>query len=146
MNGLESRFGVQLGRTALCFALVLFCGIQAAAPAGQESPSNGLNQRLNNPTNPFDTFSDQDPVFVAKQLRALNADRQKSMVSDTNRLVQLARELNAEAGNEAGEASMPDRFRKLAEIEKLARNVKQKMSFAGAGGPIVSPPFSGPLR
>jgi len=60
-------------------------------------------------------------------LRVLNAERQKSMVQDANKLLRMARELNAEIVRTSPDALTPDQLRKMAEIEKLARNVKDKM-------------------
>jgi len=61
-------------------------------------------------------------------LRALNAERHKSIVSDTNKLLKLARELEDEVSRTNPGSLTPDQLRKVAEIEKLARGVKDKMS------------------
>jgi hypothetical protein len=58
----------------------------------------------------------------------MNAERQKSMVSDAAKLLQLVTELNAEIEREKPESLTPSEVRQLANIEKLARNVKEKMS------------------
>jgi hypothetical protein len=69
-----------------------------------------------------------DPAMEAKRLNALNADRQKTMVAETNKLVKLAEELNEEVnGKDLGQLS-EDQLRKVAEIEKLARSIREKMS------------------
>lgn len=61
-----------------------------------------------------------------KRLRALNELRRKSLVSDANRLLLLAQELN-----EKGESMSPaEQLRKAVEIQKLAKDVKEKMTFA----------------
>lgn len=86
---------------------------------------------------PFDSSVDQDPIIAAHQARALNLARQKSLVSDTNKLLQLARELNTEIAAANAESLTPIQERKLAEIEKLAHNVKDKMSDASVGAPPV---------
>ena len=79
--------------------------------------------------------------MAMRRIRMLNEARQKSIVSDTEKLLRLAAALNAEAANE-DQSLVPDRMRKLAEIEKLARDVKQKMSFAIQGPPSAAPePF-----
>jgi len=68
-------------------------------------------------------------------MRALNTDRHKSMVSDTEKLVALARQLDAEiASNPAGELT-PRELQKVLAIEKLAHNVKTKMAQSFGGGP-----------
>ncbi len=70
-----------------------------------------------------------------KRLRALNADRQKSLVSDTNKLLVLVNELNAEIARSKADALTAEQLRKVAEIEKLARNVREKMSLSVKGPP-----------
>lgn len=88
-----------------------------------------------------------DPVFAEKRLRALNADRQKSMVSDADKLVKLARQLDAEIASNPTDDLTPEELHKVAEIEKLARNVKAKMVQSYGGGPQFrqSPiPMGGP--
>ncbi len=84
---------------------------------------------------------DYDPVMMERRLRALNMERQKEMVSDTNKLLKLARELNAEAVGQKSETLTPDQLHKIAEIEKLARNVKERMA-SGVGQPqtVIPPP------
>jgi hypothetical protein len=69
-----------------------------------------------------------DSIEKERQLRALNAERHKSIVSDTNKLLKLARELEDEVSRTNPGSLTPDQLRKVAEIEKLARGVKDKMS------------------
>jgi len=91
--------------------------------------------------------SGMDSVFAAKRLRALNADRQKSMVSAAERLLSLAKQLDAEiASNPTGQLT-PEEIHQAAEIEKLARAVKEKMTQSFIGAPQFNPspiPFGGP--
>lgn len=87
-------------------------------------------------------FPGQDPGVDEKRLRMLNAERQKSIISETNKLLKLAQELNRETAG--GDAAPPagDELRKLAEIEKLAHNVKEKMSYTiGGPSPINNGPY-----
>jgi hypothetical protein len=69
-------------RGALVSCVVLILGSFAAEPAGQQPIPNHMNQQ---PRSPYDGFGANDPVLAARQMRALNADRQKSLVSDTHR-------------------------------------------------------------
>ena len=73
-------------------------------------------------------------------LRSQNADRQKSLVSDTNKLLRLTNELNTEIARTSPDALSDAELRKLAEIEKLAHSVKEKMSTSVRG----TPAFRGP--
>jgi hypothetical protein len=118
-------------RVLWSFPLFL-CGWLWCTASGQQQIPNMTNQQRRQP---LGGFGDEDAVFAARQIRALNADRQKSMVSDTEKLLRLAKELNEEIARGNGEALSAAQVRKLAEIEKLAHNVKQKMSFSIAGGP-----------
>jgi hypothetical protein len=74
-------------------------------------------------------------------LRALNVDRQKSLVSDTNKLLRLVNELNAEIALANTGSLTPSQVRRVAEIEKLAHNVKEKMSTSVRVIPAFQAPF-----
>ena len=95
----------------------------------------------NNPGN-LDDAANDNSVEMERLLNALNADRQKSMVSDTDKLVRIVNDLNAEiARNDAGALSS-NQLRKVAEIEKLAHNIKDKMSYSVRGtAPYRLPPL-----
>lgn len=88
-----------------------------------------------------DAPNTNNPLSEEKRTKALNADRHKSMVSDTERLLKLARQLDAEiASNPTGELT-PEELQKLAAIERLAHNVKTKMAQSfGAGPEFRMPP------
>jgi hypothetical protein len=84
-----------------------------------------------------------DPGDNEKLLRALNADRQKSMVSDTDKLLRLVNHLSAEIAHSQPDALTPGELREVAQIEKLAHNVKDKMSTSVRGtAPFRPPPMS----
>ncbi len=118
----------------LSVCVVLTLGVFAwVRMTGQQGVPNPIGQR---PHNPFESLGDKDdPLLAARQMRAMNADRQKSLVSDTAKLLKLAQELNKEVENSNLETLTPVELRKIADIEKLARNVKQKMSISYSGGP-----------
>jgi hypothetical protein len=84
----------------------------------------------------------QDTVAEARRLRQLNEARQKSMVADANKLLKLAAELNAEMAASNADTVTPAQLRKVAEIERLARNVREKMAMSvrvTAAFPEMSP-------
>ena len=115
----------------------------------QYSPSGSgpLIQNLPNSRQSPSGSMENDPIFEAKRIRAMNVDRHKSLVSDTDKLVKLARQLDAEIASNPPDQLTPDQLRKVAEIEKLARSVKTKMAQSFDGGPRVnqSPiPLGGP--
>lgn len=71
-----------------------------------------------------------------RRVRSLNVERHKSMVSDTDKLLKLARQLDAEIASNSTDELTPDEMRKVEEIEKLAHNVKTKMAQSFGGGPV----------
>lgn len=127
------------GRFRLGLAAALLLALPGGAQSGLQVPRA--------PTSPIGPQvggviggnSDDDSVEQEKRLKALNAERQKSMVADTNKLLKLAGELNAELAGEHPESLNPDQLRKVAEIEKLAHSVKDKMSMSVKGIPVFEP-------
>jgi hypothetical protein len=90
---------------------------------------------------PFSNGDDDvDPVMAERRMRALNTERQKQMVSDTNKLLKLAKELNEEVATTNSASFTPDQLRKIGEIEKLARNVRERMAAAAGEAPSLLPP------
>jgi len=67
------------------------------------------------------------------QLKALNADRQKKLVADTEKLLKLTDELNTELSTSNTGVLTPDQKHKVSDIEKLARSVRTKMSTSVRG-------------
>ena len=64
-----------------------------------------------------------------KRLKALNVQRQKDMNTDTGKLITLANEIKAETHKADGKESLSAAdLRKVEMIEKLARNVREKMT------------------
>jgi hypothetical protein len=78
-----------------------------------------------------------------KRIKMLNAERQKALVSETEKLLKLAKEFNDElaAADDSGRLS-GQQLRKLDEIGKLAKSVKEKMSYSVVGVPDISPPLT----
>jgi hypothetical protein len=70
----------------------------------------------------------------------MNVERQKQMVADTNKLLKLARELKDEVASSRSDSFTPDQLHRIAEIEKLARSVKDRMA-EGVGPAQQAPPF-----
>lgn len=125
-------------RFALGLALVLGIPVAGQSPYPQvPSTINGKAGR-NYPDTNSQFGGDQAPD--PKRMRLLNAERQKELVSDTQKLLQLAQELNAEVSDASAGAMTDAQLRKVAEIAKLARSVKEKMSFSVGG----YPPLKGP--
>jgi hypothetical protein len=70
--------------------------------------------------------SDVNPEMQAKRIKAINQIRHKEMVDESAKLLQLAKELN----DESESLSPAERVHKAGEIEKLAKSVKDRMSYA----------------
>jgi hypothetical protein len=123
-------------RVALCLAAVL------ALPGGAQNipqPRGPLPQPIGQRVgDSVDEFGNGDYAEQQERLRALNRERQKSLVSDTNKLLKLATELDMEVKSENSSSLTPSQMHKLATIEKLAHNVKDKMSYS-IGVPSMTP-------
>ncbi len=123
--------------------LVTFCAASTSAPAGQTSaPGVWIAPQRN----PVGNSPEPDAELTSKRLRALNEERQRTLVSDTLRLLALAQELNGEVGADSPDSLTAAQLRKLSEIEKLARSVKEKMSYAITGGPEIQIPLTPLVR
>lgn len=91
------------------------------------------------PQNDVDGAIEMNPLWGQQRLTALNVERHKSLVSDSDKLLKLARQLDAEIASNSTDELTPQELHKLAEIEKLAHNVKTKMAQSFGGGPAVHP-------
>jgi hypothetical protein len=106
-------------------------------PSGSGQTSN---QRTIYPTPPPDmdqpmTGSASEPVYMERRMRQLNDVQHKSMVADTDKLLKLVTELNAEINGTNSNSLTPEQLRKVMEIEKLAHSVKDKMRTSVRGAP-----------
>lgn len=73
---------------------------------------------------------DMDPMqrsLPESYSRMQNSERQRHLVSDTERLLTLTNQLKASIASSGSEALTPEMLRQMDEIEKLARSVKNKM-------------------
>jgi hypothetical protein len=71
-----------------------------------------------------------DPMLRQQQQRmekARNVDRQKELERDTDKLLALAKELKEEVSKSNKDTLSVDVVKKAAEIEKLAKSVKDRM-------------------
>lgn len=126
---------------SLAAALLFGIPIGAQSP-GVPVPQPGVDHgqsRFPSQQSPFD--QNGDPEMEAKRIKALNQMRHKAMVEDAAKLLILAKELNDDSAN----LSSADRLRKATEIEKLAKSVKDKMSYTLGNEPrppvySVTPP------
>jgi len=130
------RLGSRAAPRALWLTLLL------ALPGGAQNGPSGMQQptlRQHLPMSPA-PLNDADPIQEERWLRGLNIERQKSMVSDANKLLKLASELNDEVSGSNQDSLTLEQLRKVGEIEKLARSVKEKMSTSIQSTPIYVEP------
>ena len=123
---------------------VIFVVAFSASP-GQNDPrmgQNGPSELGSHGRGAFGSlFDDQNPPFPEKQIKALNEARQKTMIADTDKLLRLARELNAEVSSSGPSSLTPEQLSKIASIEKLAHNVKEKMTESYVTQPMLRDPL-----
>ena len=129
-------------RSVIGLTLLLGIPIAGQSPFQQfPSPNSGqYGKHYPDPNSPFG----QDPNSPEqKRMKALNAERQKSLVSDSEKLLRLAKELNDELAQNNSGTMNPEQLRKVEEIGKLAKSVKEKMSFSAGGFPslTIQPPI-----
>jgi hypothetical protein len=135
----------------LAILLALVCELPGRSQSsGGSNSGQGQGQgNMHSPYSPRQDLStlsldDADPAMVERRIRALNIQRQKQMISDSDKLLKLARELNEEVAKENTGTLTLDELHKIAEIEKLARNVRQRMT-EGAGEPQSTMPPPAPM-
>lgn len=150
MAPIESAQHWPVRRATRTAGLVVCLALLAALTGGTQNASPQNRTGLPPPLSPglsdgIDDFPNGNSMEQEKMLRALNADRQKSMVADTNRLLRLVNELNAEIARNKPDALTSAQLHKVEEIEKLARSVREKMSTSVRGTPAFQPPFQ-PVR
>lgn len=142
-GGLQTSARARLPRILFPFAgaALLLC----AAAAGHAQYSPGLpgegDQIRTHLSDGAEELRQAREALELRRLRMMNADRHKAMISDADKLLRLAQELNATLA--AGSSGMPpaERIHKAAEIEKLARQVKDKMTYAAELPATAAPPF-----
>jgi len=115
--------------------------ILALIAGAQSFPSSQLpGQGSPHVRSPYGPSAEPDPLYEQRRMNALNTDRHKSMVSDTEKLLILARQLDAEIAANSTDGLTSQEMKKVAEIEKLARNVKEKMARSFGGGQLDQNP------
>lgn len=148
---LTSRIRQQQGREVSSARILRWLLLASVFTAVSVSPQSqqGIPNQVGSPRNqsPFGNNNpfDDDSAMIHRQMNALNAERQKVLVSDTAKLLKLAQELNTEVASSSTDSLSPDQMRKIANIEKLAHSVKQKMSESVINGPSLHDPIV-PLR
>lgn len=124
------------------FWLVLVIAVPSGAQSGGHwNPQQSSPEFKGPPSSDASEFDQPDKVEEEMRLRMLNAARQKALVADTNKLLKMAEEFDAEVGAANHGALTQAQLKKVGEIEKLAHSVKVKMSSSVRGVPS----FEGPI-
>jgi hypothetical protein len=120
----------------LVFILFFLVGsFNALSRAGEPSTHVQIAQLRREPE---DAMQQLEEARKAQAKRA-NLDRQKALQRDTDRLMQLSTELKQYVDKSNENTLSINVIRKAEEIEKLARNVKEKMK-ADAYMPTLNKP------
>ena len=142
----NSRRRVMKCRWPLC-SLVLLPVLLLTTRASAQSPQfNGSNfPRVQMPDSSSTLAGDNgNPGMEAKRMNALNAERQKSLIADTNKLVKLTSDLNAQINSTHPASLTESQLRMVAEIEKLAHSIREKMCTSVKGAqPFGTPAAPG---
>jgi len=120
------KFANQLRWPARLGLLIVFLAFSTSAQIripqrGQRGPLTGADDQ------PPDIATIQ---MERKQMKLANEQRQKHLVSDTDKLLRLAGELQSDANDSGKTVASADLARKANEIEKLARGIRSKMTIA----------------
>jgi hypothetical protein len=118
-------------------ALVLAVLPMAAQSPGIPMAGSGM------PGSPrVDSDSGVESRMATKRIAKLNQIRQKAMVEDAVKILRLAEELNKDANAGGVNLSQAERMQKAAEIEKLAKQVREKMTYSIGEPSEVMGPFA----
>jgi hypothetical protein len=127
--------------------LLLWVVLPGGAQVSPGNPQPKLATQLGNSMGGFEPVGDIDLAEAERRLNRLNAQRQRELVADTEKLLKLTTDFNAEVAQTNPAQLTHNQLRRLAEIEKLAHSVKEKMSMAVGDGPVFrDPPFFSPMN
>lgn len=123
---------------AILLSLFLTVPCYGQLQQAQQPSGNGGIHTIHDTPPDVETLSNGagDPVFEERRMRQLNAAQHKSLVSDTDKLLKMVSDLNAEIMNTNPSSLSADQLRRVAEIEKLAHNVKDKMRTSVRGNTV----------
>ena len=117
--------------------MFLIAGGFTSRSGGQDQPPSRSTTRPRMPKqpspqrDPLDITAAPDierPSDTAQEVARLQTEeRRKKLAADTDRLVELARDLNAQMKQSNGGTLSADQIKKLDAIEKLAHGVKERM-------------------
>ncbi|WP_263385371.1 hypothetical protein [Granulicella arctica] len=108
---------------------MVLCGVADAALAQLSTPTGIPPQSARTPYG-AKSREDENPMApnAMEQIeKGRQTERQKKLIADTDRLLALANELKMDMDKTTKDAMSIQVIKKAEEIEKLARNVKERM-------------------
>ncbi|MGB0064721.1 MAG: hypothetical protein WBP85_09775 [Terracidiphilus sp.] len=125
----KNRYALVLPTAILGLAgLALMCGQTVRSQFGADNPFGRSEKTQHDfPHAAVSNESDKDHITAERQKIALNLQRQKQLVTDSDKLLKLAKELNDEVAVAGPGPLTQEQLDKLNKIEKLARSVKEGM-------------------
>ena len=92
---------------------------------GSQLPSPQVVGSMPDPNNgPRET----DPALEQQRIQQMKIERHAEVISNTNKLLKLTKQLNAEVEKSHANSLDKKQLKSLSKIEKLARNIKQTMN------------------
>ena len=132
----KPRFRVRAGKGVIGCALLLVSFLLALPACAQSGTVDSEDSLTGTPS--VDAFHRE---IKEKQTRELRKQRYAQVVANTEELLRLATELNAEVSASSSGRLSGSQLRTVARIEKLAREVKENMA---RPVPAETPPASTP--
>ena len=119
------------GLRCVMMSVVLFGGAGGAGRTQTTQPLPGSLPGASQNTNPLDRIKDREPSPFGdpseKQAKQRNDERQRRLVSDTEKLLALATSLKEDVAKTNRNVMSLDVVRRADEIERLAHSVKERM-------------------
>jgi hypothetical protein len=109
-------------RCALVGALLI-----TACPLGVSGWQTQHPEPLSDPAADHDRQVIVDDSAEVRQAKLLRVQRQKQLISDSDKLLKLATDLKQQIDNTPAEKLSADSVKKAAEIEKLAHSLRQRL-------------------
>ncbi|MGH9588353.1 MAG: hypothetical protein ACRD3F_15490 [Acidobacteriaceae bacterium] len=115
----------------LCAGLVLGA-VLALCPAGVSAQAADQDSQQTSPhaateTGPWGSPDTALRKMTERMAKDRNTERQKKIVSDTAKLLAMAKKLNDEVSQSSKNELSIDVVKQAAQIEKLAKSIKEKM-------------------
>jgi hypothetical protein len=127
MGGFKAWSGGSKMRTLLV-AIVGAVLVGGSASAGQMTIPGSSGQQQDMGMSGRKGGRDLVDIFHAQEMAKMrNEDRQKRLVTDTDKLLAVATDLKAQVEQSSPETLSVDTMKKIDEIERLAHSVKERM-------------------